>query len=525
MSDALTIGLNAKQHTFLATVTSNRADFIQQDPEHPSYGLAYQGGYRACFQGARGSGKTNVLLRLIAESSFELPQALCGLAARTYKQVQDIVLSQSKQVWEEYGLIEYNTIFKGFGHYVVNTRPPAHWPKPHNAPRTYDNTVTFCNGYTIIMISADRPETQRGLNLDQLFIDESATISRNFMKVIRPSVRANKFKYSDARPDRQGYNNPLHWLVCDFTSAPWFAEGHWVYDTEDRMKADPSRYFYLESTALDNLQFLPGNYIDEQREAMDELEFLVEIMNKRVRASEGGFYSAFNYTNHTYSKIKYTWNSTYNRYDDAVSDYDPNKPIEISFDFNSRFTSMVVAQDHGTELRFIDSFYVKTSTTTLIDALMSQFHAKYSNHKKKRVLIYGDSGGKKIDPNQKQSIYSDIKDTFKGWVIEDKVRNFNTRQKFKYKIVNTLLSEQREDLPHIRLNAETCKPLIISIEFALIDGDYDKDKARERQKNFPQEHATHFSDAFDYMLIEKYSRKIETKSTRRRGIVIRSAAA
>jgi hypothetical protein len=519
----LNVRVNAKQLEFIQTITANKADFIQRDPKNPTCGQAYQAGLRATFQGARGSGKTNVLLRLIANSAFELPQALAGLAGKTYKQVQDIVLSQAKTVWLEEGLIEYNTRWKGFGHYVINTRPPAHWPKPHNVPRTYDNTITFCNGYTIIMVSGDRPETQRGLNLDQLFIDESATIPVDFKKVLIPTVRANKYKYADTRPDRRGYNHPLHWLVCDFTSAPWLPEGKWIYQTKEKAKENPDRYYWIESTAFDNLEFLPGNFIESQREDLTPHQFDVEIMNIPHNKIEGGFYSAFNASIHTYDKIyKYVWNTTENKTDIARLDYDPTKAIDISFDFNSRFTSMVVAQDFGEEYRVIDCFFVKTSTTTLIHELMGQFHAKYGQHSKKKVTVYGDASGKVVPVDKSKSIYQQIEATFKGWTYNLKVRGFNVRYKFRYKVINTLLLEQKPELPKLRISQDNCKPLIISIESAPIDSKYEKDKTSEKRKNFPQEFATHLSDALDYLLYEKFAKKILISQNRTTGIVSRT---
>lgn len=519
----LNVRVNAKQLEFLQAVTNNTADFIQPDPKNPTHGQAYQDGLRACFQGSRGSGKTNVLLRLIATSAFELPGALAGLAGRTYKQVQDIVLSQAKTVWEEEGLIEYNTRWKGFGHYVVNVRPPAHWPKPHNVPRTYENTVTFCNGYTVIMVSGDRPETQRGLNLDQLFLDESATISRDFMKVLRPTVRANKYKYTDPRPERTGtYNHPLHWLVCDFTSAPWLPEGKWIYQTKEKYQNDKQRFYWIESTAYDNLEFLPGNFIASQKEDLTPIQFDVEILNIPYNKIEGGFYSAFNVTTHTYDRIyKYVWNSTANRTDSVRTDYDSDKPLDISFDFNSKFTSMVIGQDCGEEYRIIDCIYVKSSNTTLIDEIMGQFHGKYGKHRRRKVNVYGDASGKVIPPDKTKSIYQQIQDTFVGWNFTLKVRGFNVKYKFKYKVINTILLEQKEGLPKLRISQDNCKPLIISIESAPIDAKYEKDKSAERRKNFPQEFATHLSDAFDYLIYEKFSKKVLVSSTRTTGIVSR----
>ena len=512
---AVSVGLNRKQYEFLQKVVNNRADFVQTDESHPQFGEKYQDGFRACFQASRGAGKTRVLLTLIGISVRELPRALAALGAKTFKQVEDVILSQSHEVWDELGMIEYDTRYKNFGHYVVNKKPPAHWPRPYKGPRSYENTVTFWTGYTLIMFSADRPETMRGLSVDQLFLDESGSVNDNFQKVLKPAIRANKGRYRDRRVGREGFNHPLHWLYVDLTSAPWLPDGKWIYKTRENMAANPERFYYLESTAYDNLEFLPGNYIESQRESLSPLAFDVEILNIAYNKIEGGFYSSFDIAKHTYSnKLSYKWNPSALRNDVSTTDYDPKLPIEVSFDFNSKFTSMIVAQDHKDELRFINVFYVKDSDTTILSKLLSNFFEIYGGHKFKEVNVYGDASGKTIPPNVTRSLYNDIRKSFKGWVYHEKVTSYNKRYLFRYNVINSILSEMKPQLPKIRINKDTCKSLIISIESAPIDAKYEKDKRTETRKNFPQEFATHLSDAFDYIVYEKYNKKISLQNSR-----------
>lgn len=297
MSKEAIIRLNPKQLLFHQTVTANQADYLKE-------GVGYQGGFRATFQGGRGSGKSRTLIHLLAESAFQLPRAKAGLAGLTFRQVQDIILSQSSSVFEEHGLHEYNSK-TGFGHYVINRRPPEHWKSAWNTIRTYDNSLVFANGYTVQFVSADRPETIRGANFDQLLIDESATIKEEFYnKVLRPTVRANKHIYKDARPGRKGLNHPLHWLIADFTSVPWTPQGNWIFKTEELQKEKPGRYYFQEATAYDNLEFLPGSFIEDQREACgDELTFNMEILNQRLTRVGSGFYHSLDTARHVRYRV------------------------------------------------------------------------------------------------------------------------------------------------------------------------------------------------------------------------------
>jgi hypothetical protein len=519
MSKEAIIPLNAKQLQFHQAVTSNQAD-VKKD------GVAYQGGFRATFQGGRGSGKSRTLIHLLAESAFQLPRAKAGLAGLTYRQVQDIILSQSNAVFEEHGLHEYNPK-TGFGHYVINRRPPEHWKQALNTVRTYDNCLVFANGYTTQFVSADREETIRGANFDQLFIDESATIKEPFYnKVLRPTVRANKHVYKDPRPGRKGFNHPLHWLIADFTSAPWLPQGQWVYKTEDLQKQNPNKYYFLESTAYDNLQFLPGSFIEDQREACgDELTFNIEILNHRLTRIPNGFYHSLDTDRHTYSQgYGYQFDDTKRLYVHERTDYDLNKPLESSWDFNAEFTSMLVCQDHNSEYRFLDTLYVKQATESLVEKLAGDFAKKYKAHRKKILFVYGDNGANKKDAGRNKTYFQLLKETLtaKGWTVIDKVQDAYPPYHVRYRVINSLLQEANVRLPKIRINESACKPLLISLQNAPIDGtSYEKVKTSERNKALPQEFATHLSDAFDYILFKKFSKYVSHNSIRSGGIVIR----
>lgn len=520
MTKQAVIHLNAKQLQFHQAATSNQADFMKD-------GMAYQGGFRATFQGGRGSGKSRTLIHLIAESAFQLPRAKAGLAGLTYRQVQDIILSQSNAVFEEHGLYEYNSK-TGFGHYVINHRPPEHWRQALNTVRTYDNCLVFANGYTVQFVSADREETIRGANFDQLLIDESATIKEQFYnKVLRPTVRANKNVYKDPRPGRKGFNHPLHWLIADFTSAPWLPHGQWVYKTEELQKANPNKYYFLESTAYDNLQFLPGSFIEDQREACgDELTFNVEILNYRFKGVGNGFYHSLDANRHTYSQsYGYQFDDVKRLYVHERTDYDSNKPLETSWDFNAEFTSMLVCQDHNAEYRFLDTLFVKTAKDqSLVEKLAADFAAKYQGHRKKIVHIYGDNGANKKDAGRNKTYYELIKQTLtaKHWTVIDKVQDAYPSYHIRYRVINALLQETNVRLPKIRINESACKSLLISLQNAPIDGTtYEKIKLSERDKKLPQEWATHLSDCFDYILFKKFSKYVSHAGIRTGGIVIR----
>lgn len=510
--------VNKKQLEFLMTVLENRADYLND------LGFGYNSGFRATFQAGRGTGKTNLIMRLLAECSFELPRGKFGIASLTYAHVQNVVLSQCRKVWEEYGLYEYDLKVRPWGHYVVNRRPPADWDKPLEGVEKYDNVITFCNGFTLVMLSADTPEFARGLNLDGLMMDESFLLSEQFYNaVLRKTVRANKYAYKDPRPDRRGLNHPLHWLICDFTSGAWTPEQQWIYRTEDLMKQDPTKYYFLQANAFDNLENLPGDYIENERQsATSDIAFRIEVLNERVALKGNNFYPTFNRQLHTYlNTYEYRFNEATAVMENRRVDYSLDRPLDIGFDFNAKFTSMLVAQDQSdeNEYRFIDAIHVKQSEKfTIIEQIAHDFCERFKHHRNKRLNVYGDRSGNRQDAGMKKTYYETIFDILRseGWRVTNRVQSTYPPYSTRYQVVNAILSVDKYSGPKPTFNQVTCMDAIISIENAPIFQDnFEKDKRSEKNDKIDQRFATHFSDIFDYMIFAKFKRFVNASSRSR----------
>jgi hypothetical protein len=504
---------NEKQALFLDLVLDNVADEVV-----PGKG-GYQRGFTAFLQAGRAFGKTFTLLDLIAISAWMLPKALAGLGAKTFKQVLEIVLGQAEKVWSQYDLSEYDSKENPRGNYVLNKRPPAHFKKPYTSPKTYENSITFANGYTLMMMSADRPATTRGISLDQYFHDEFAFSNPEFYTdIIKPGIRANKYIYKDLRAGRKGCNHPLHWLSAFFSSAPRTLEGAHIYNYEALSKKYPTRYAWLEGTAYDNIENLPGDMINSMKEDMLPLAFEIEVLNRRPKRIDSAFYSAFDAKKHCYSNFGYKYNEDNGLWGVNSNDYDKLKPLEISFDFNADFTCMLIGQDHNKEFRVLDEIWVKESTTDLVNALTDKFKAKYSAHLKKTVFLYGDHGGTKRNAGSNKTFFDTIIQKLrqnKEWIVFDQVQKSYPPFASRYKVLNALLSESDKRFPRIRINEIQCSNLILSLQYTeTIKNTFEKNKKAENNKSIPAEQATHLSDAFDYLLFKKYSSLIESSSAR-----------
>ena len=503
---------NPKQANFLNAILNNVADYFK-----PNKG-GYQRGFTAFFQAGRASGKTFTLLDLICISAIMLPRALAGLGSRTFKQVQEIVLSQSENIFNQWGFYEYDAKNRPWGNYVINRKPPAHWHTPYNSPKGYENSLSFAKGYTTVFLSADRKDTQRGFNFDQYFHDETAFTKEDFYNdIVRAGLRANKRAYGDTRPGRKGLNHPLHWLIAHFSSAPRTLPGAWIYKFEELYKKDPRSYYWLEGTAYDNIEFLPGDYIEATKESMSSLAFDIEIMNRRPKKVDAAFYAAFDASKHCYTSYGYDFDEESGIYKVSSNDYDSLKPLEVSFDFNNKFTCMLITQDYQKEIRFLKELWVKESTLDLVTQLVDNFIEHYKHHLKKHIFVFGDHSGKKKSAGMNRTFFELIfsKLRLAGWEVFDQVQSNYPPMTTRYKCENILLAEGNSRLPKIRINEIECPNLVLSIQYAgTIKETFEKDKSPEKDLTVPQEKATHLSDAFDYIIMKKYSHLIETDSVR-----------
>lgn len=506
---------NKKQVNFINAVLTNKADYEKD-------GQKYQSGYSAVGNWSRATGKTFVELDLIAYSAFELPGAISALWSGTYTQVQNIILSQAASVWKEHGLTEYDEKINRYGNYVINRKPPFHFKKPFFSPRKFENTICFANGYMTQMVSADRPDTARGGNYDQLFGDEVGFARPSFYEeVLLPSLRANKRRFKDFRKGREGFNHPLHWLTVNFSSLPYSLERRWFLKNEELMKQDKYRYFFSRANAYDNLDNLPGNFIEQQREVLSPIRFMVEIENKILDKLPNAFYSAYSFERHVATKYTYQFDEIQRKHVEKDSWYDLFKPIEMSWDFNGYFTCCTIAQDfikEANEFVFIDCFHAKESETTLIEKVCYEFIEKYQFHPKKIIYLHGDSSGKNRDSGRNTTLFAKIKTllSLAGWTIIDRIQSLYPSYQNRYTLINDILSETKPKYPKLRFHSEKCQSLYTSIQNAQLSNKetFEKSKKLEGKDSVPQEFATHFSDAFDYIIYDKFKNFLNENSNR-----------
>jgi hypothetical protein len=486
---------------------------------------------RKSFIGGRGSGKSTVMGMSVGILFNYFAKATWAIVGLTYVQLDLIVIPSIRDALSMMGITEYNAKTNPAGLFVVGVKPPDHWISPYKKVGRlgYQYCITFINGFTLRLISQDRPETHRGLNLDGFLVDESATMNPDFIKkVIQPAVRANKYAKFASHPWHHGF--------FDFSSASWTQEGMWIYETEERwngmlaeranwdadqLTATPPTYLFLESTFKDNQAVLPDDYEGRLRDELEPLEFDVEVLNHRLGKLPNGFYFGFTVAKHCYTK-------SFTYQDDEKTglvlyrsnDYLTERPLDFSLDFNADIVWGIVGQDMGKELRVINSNYVKPTgvkvdqDNSILEQLGTWFCDTYQSNEVKDVFVYGDPGGKATSAStsmKNRPFFDLICDVLikRGWrVFRRELSSYPTHQE-KYTLINSLLEEGNPRAPKLRFNHNTNKVLLINIQQTPVSTNKtfkkgsiqsaQKDKSSEKRTR-NREFATDGTDALDYWL-------------------------
>lgn len=474
------------------------------------YFLAHPANTKVAICG-RGYGKTT-MDSIEAYSCYrEMPRSRGFFLGLTYTQILTKFLPPILDVWGRIGLKEHKGPSDP-GHYVVGVKPPDHWPTPYSKVKKYQNIISIYNGAIIDLLSMDRPDLNRGASYDWGLADEVQLINRDrFYTEYYVAIRGNIHRYKSKRHQR---------LVLT-GSMPWLTSGQWVLDFGEKAKVNKD-ILYLERSAYDNIDALGVEYFKRQKAELPALIYQIEIENKRVQILGDGFYPEFNEANHcyygcyNYSDEQLPSISNIASYKPSTNDYDPLLPLEISFDFGANVTLVLVAQEADGHLRFINCFYETAGSTSLkseveselknpLQRVLAKFTAQYGQHKG-LINIWGDHTGH--NRNDRSDTSYQVVQKF----LRDKKMHFFNRVEYttnpfhtkKYHIINEILSGKNTRCPKIKINQNYCKELIISIQLTPINDDFKKDKRSERDMNLPVERQTHFSDAFDYLVFNKY---------------------
>lgn len=455
------------------------------------------------FLGGRGSGKSTVEGIEQYQNMATMPRSRGFLASSTYAGLLNVTLPAISKKWDELGMVEGED-------YVVGIKPPRGFEKAYDEPRKYENVISWANGRRIQLFSMDRPDLNRGGSFTDGALDEAALVAHEHVtRVLIPSIRGFVREFP----------TPRRGVFRAYTSIPWKPSGYWTLDYEEKAKAQPDLYHFTEASAYDNIAALGEDAIRGWEAEMPYLEFLVEVMNQRVRKVQDAFYHKFDADKHSYT-VRYLYD-TGDRgiVTNGIADpnYKPDELLEMSFDFSGYFNCATVYQEgriqEGAVRRLAEyclhQFYVKTEEGK-VGELVDKICEHYARHKRKLVRLWGDPRGHDPKPDTTRTLFQQIHDRFakNGWAAEIRVQNVAVKShKERSNLMNDVFAESTPALPILRFNDATCKDVIIAMQVTAVGPDGSKNKAAEKNRLFPQEHAPHFTDTVDYYYTQKHGHR------------------
>lgn len=458
----------------------------------------------------RGTGKSTVLGRHIRDCVEQMPRSTGAMVAKTFRQIETRTLPSTIKSLEDHGLIQ------GI-HFFVGSRAPKSWkwPTPYEGPLKPDHAVWFWNGTVMVFVSQDHASSGRGLNIDWVVGDEAAMLDEEkFNTDVLLTNRGNETRlavYPDGshRPFKQC---PLHHSIVLMTSQPITRAGQWVFKYEEQALLNPDKIFFSKASAEVNRKNLSESYFEDAKAIMPDFLYRAEVLNERMLSIQNGFYPLLDESKHGYNSFKYG-----EFQDEALTktcmgdaDHDTNKPLILSLDWGANINCMVVCQHDQSEFRVIKNFYVKHPR--IINHLVDdEFAPYYQHHAHKLIYLYFDPTGNNRVANSKLTYAEQVQQRLEkhGWTVQIMTTgHHNVLHGDKYNLWNAILSNNESNYPSFKINLSNCAELWISMQNAPAKQGRNeairKDKSSERKKGFDQEHATHFSDAIDIVVVDLF---------------------
>lgn len=371
----------------------------------------------------RGTGKTTYSGRHLTDLVVQMPRSSGIIVGETYQQILTRTLPSTIAGLEQHGLIKDL-------HFFVGKRPPAgwDWPEPYQPPLKYDYCITFWNGACAHFVSQDRPGSGRGLNADWVIGDEAAILDKNKLDTdVLASNRGNLNQIAHYPDGTWKYFKeiPRHHSILFMSSTPLTAKGRWFIEREQSAIMNPKKVFFSKANGYYNLENLGHEWFDTMRDMMPDFIYDAEILNKRIKRIEDGFYPELDEAKHQYTTI-HDEEETKGIYvrstsEDSSTDLDchPDLPLHLGVDWGAGINCLPVGQFFELEqvFKFINSMFV--TYPKILDDLALAFCAYYRTHSNKRVFLWYDNSGNTKQANSKKTYAEQFKDILKrkGWAV------------------------------------------------------------------------------------------------------------
>lgn len=462
---------------------------------------------------ARGTGKSTILGWFIKEAVIQMPKATGIVVGETFMQILSRTLPSTKEGLAMFGL------FEDIDYVVGKSGKSLGYEMPFQSPSKWDNVIHFSNGFILIMVSNDVPNSGRGINSSFVIGDEAALLDAE--RLFNNVQTTNRSTCGGLYADKPLCNAEIY-----ASSVAMTVKGEWFTNMEALAIKEPWKVAFIKANAYANKHNLAKDWFDRMRDkSPSEMHYNAEILNIRPKKVARGFYPSLDRKKHYYRD---TFNLDYLQAIGVKArkkdfnckqdlDYMKSKNLIVSIDWGNIMT-MTVSQDQGERYRYLKEFFV--ISPKIIDDLIDEEFAPYYADKKKHnntIEFYFDRNGNNKNPNSRLTFAEQAVAAFKrnGWKVITKIRKQeNPPHNEKFIVINYLLKHGgTKGLPVIEFNETNCANVIISMENAPAKegskpNTIQKDKKNEQSKTLPQEHATHFSDTVDIPLYWRFYKQV-----------------
>lgn len=494
----------------------------------------------------RRTGKTDsIAAPFMLRNMQRMPGSTGGIVVPTFRHGLTNTIPGLLAAWKRWGFIE------GI-HYVVGRKPPKSFAEPIIKPQHYEHVISFYNGSVAIMLSQDRPGAANSLTLSWVLVDEAKFIDYAKLKDevlpanggIKTHFGKHSFNHSmmilSDMPQTQKGSWFLHYrekmdnevieAIKGLIFKIWSTKEHirnlkaagkrvpgYLQNSLRNMDRNLNRLrsvavFYREYSSIENLQLIGENYIKQMKRDLTPLTFQTSILCQRIGIAKDGFYNSMR-EKHKYNASDFEYLDSLGWHYDAHAidcradrDLDPDSPICIGMDYNANINWIVAGQPRGDQLLVLKSFYVKYERK--IPALVQEFCAYYTYHRKKTVIFYYDATalGNNFAVNE-QDFHWNVVNEFNrnGWEVIDVYIGQPMRHDEKYLLINNGFVGKQRLMP--LFNRQNNDDLILAIQSAGVErgrNGFRKNKSGEKLAENEEnllEHRTDGTDAFDTLYI------------------------
>jgi len=346
-----------------------------------------------------GAGKTwHFCLKALGEA--EQNRGVCGyrtpilLMEPTYRMADDVLLPTFREILDFYGL-------------------------RHTWNHSNRRLVLTDWGTHFLVDSAENYERRRGLSLPALGVDEVDTIKpRKAQRMWEVMIGRLRVPGSTGR----GF--------CATTPEGFgFAWKNWAKVNVEGTEREESYVLHRASTR-DNWH-LPDTYVERLRESYDSNLLAAYMEGIFVNLHQGSIYEMFDAEKNIDARVRY-W---------------PEKPLELSWDFNVNPMTVLASQTHKprgrpAELHVFDEVVVKTTTTArTCEAVIDRF----GDHEGV-VFLYGDASGGRLQTSGAGRSDLEIIDQILGKAFKNYEARWmkrNPRRRDRYASVNAMCHDAK----------------------------------------------------------------------------------